>query len=165
MRRPSPALIVALVALFAAVGGPAQAARLITGKQIKDHTVTTKDLARSTVQSLRKTPASSITSTQVRDHTLTAADVARFSGRFTATVAPVMPGSCWAQERRFSGANISNDIVLVTPGSAWPRDQLAFTVQSSPHTDGFIISGCNRSTSVTSPASTVVFDYIVFHGA
>jgi hypothetical protein len=164
MRSPSPALVVALVALFVALGGPAQAARLITGKQIKNHTVTAKDLTRGTVRSLRKTPAGSITTTQVRDHSLTANDVARFSGSFSQTVSPVAPGSCWAQERRFAGANISNDIVLVTPGSAWPRDQLAFAVQSSSHTDGFIISGCNRS-SVTSPASSVQFHYIVFHGA
>jgi hypothetical protein len=163
MRRPSPALIVALVALFVALGGPAQAARLITGKQIKNHTITTEDLARSTVHSLRKTPAGSITAAQVRDHSLTVNDVARFAGSFTATVSPVAPGSCWAQERRFAGANISNDIVLVTPGSAWPRNQLAFTVQSSPHTDGFIISGCNRSTTQSSPGSNVVFDYIIFH--
>ena len=162
MRRPSPALIVALVALFVALGGPAQAARLITGKQIKNHSITTKDLARSTIHSLRSTPAGSITATEVRDHSLTVNDVARFAGSFTATVAPVAPGSCWAQERRFAGANISSDIVLVTPGSAWPRNQLAFTVQSSSHTDGFIISGCNRS-SQTSPGTNVVFDYIIFH--
>ena len=119
MRRPSPALIVALVALFVALGGPAQAARLITGKQIKNHTVTTKDLARSTVRSLRKTPAHSITSRQVRDHSLTAADVARLAGSFADTVAAVAPGSCWAKEYRFAGENIANDIVLVTPGTAW----------------------------------------------
>jgi hypothetical protein len=164
MRRPSPALVVALVALFVALGGPAQAARLITGKQIKNHSITSKDLARGTVRSLRLTPKGSVTGTQVRDHSLTAADVAQFAGAFSATVAPVAVGSCWAQERRFTGANIANDIVLVTPGSAWPRNQLAFTVQSSPHTDGFIISGCNRASAV-SPASSVVFHYIVFRGA
>jgi hypothetical protein len=161
MRRPSPALVVALAALFVALGGPAQAARLITGKQIKNHSVTTLDLTRATVRKLRTTPADSITSKQVRDHTLSASDVAQFAGSFTAAVPAIVKGSCWSQERRFTGADISNSVVLVTPGSAWPREQLAFTVQNSPNADGFIISGCNRALA-NSPAASVVFRYIIF---
>jgi hypothetical protein len=51
MRKPSPALVVALAALFFAVGGPSYAAdltsaakKLITGKQIKDGSIGEKDL-------------------------------------------------------------------------------------------------------------------------
>ncbi len=51
IRRPSPALLVACLALFLAAGGPAAAvnaadaaARLITGKQIKDNSITGKDV-------------------------------------------------------------------------------------------------------------------------
>lgn len=43
-RRPSPALVVALVALFVAFSGTATAALVMTGKQIKDGTITGKDL-------------------------------------------------------------------------------------------------------------------------
>ena len=161
MRRPSPALVVALVALFVALGGPAQASRLITGRQIKNHSVTTLDLTRATVRKLRATPANSITSKQVRDHTLNAADVAQFAGSFTRPVPAIVPRSCWSQELRFAGADISNSVVLVTPGSAWPRDQLSFTVQNSPNADGFVISGCNRGMT-NSPAASVVFRYIIF---
>src|SRR4051794_9441847 len=53
MRKPSPALMVALAALFFAVGGPSYAAdvtsaakKLITGKQIKDGSIAEKDLDR-----------------------------------------------------------------------------------------------------------------------
>jgi hypothetical protein len=202
MRRPSPALVVALIALFVALGGPAGAASLIRGsqikknsitsRQIKNHSLSTKDLSRRAVRSLRITPAGSVTESklangavtsaklggaavtgaklarasvgpiQVADHSLTATDIARFAGSFTATVSATADNAYWAQERQFTGADISNDIVYVMPGTNWPRDQLAFTVQSSPHPDGFVISGCNRS-GKPSPPRSVVFRYIVFH--
>jgi hypothetical protein len=46
-RRPSPALIVAIVAVFVAGASSATAARLITGKQIKNGSVGSTDLAKS----------------------------------------------------------------------------------------------------------------------
>lgn len=42
--RPSPALIVAFVALFVAGAGSATAARLISGRSIKNNSVTTRDI-------------------------------------------------------------------------------------------------------------------------
>ena len=46
MRRfvPSPAMVVAVIALFVSLGGSAYAALVITGKNIKNGTVTTKDI-------------------------------------------------------------------------------------------------------------------------
>jgi hypothetical protein len=44
MRRPSPGTIIAIIALFVALGGPAQASRLITGKQVKSATLTGKHI-------------------------------------------------------------------------------------------------------------------------
>ena len=43
-RRPSPSMIVAFVALFVAGAGSATAARLITGKQIKNSSITSTDV-------------------------------------------------------------------------------------------------------------------------
>ena len=43
-RRPSPALVVAIVALFVAFSGTATAALVMTGKDIKDGTITGKDV-------------------------------------------------------------------------------------------------------------------------
>src|SRR3954464_15689197 len=61
MRRPSPAMVVALIALFVALGGGAYAAfKLPKGsvgsKQLKKHAVTPPKLAKSTVKKLRGVP-------------------------------------------------------------------------------------------------------------
>src|SRR4051794_5457336 len=52
-KRPTPSLLVAVVALFVAMSGSAVAAKLITGKQIKDHTITKRDISKATVSALR----------------------------------------------------------------------------------------------------------------
>jgi hypothetical protein len=77
LRRPSPALIVACLALFVALGGPAQARKLLNGKTIKPGTVSSKqlrdrgiqlsDLSRTAVRSLRTTPARSVGPSQLAD--------------------------------------------------------------------------------------------------
>src|SRR5262245_47909075 len=50
-RRPTPALVVALVALMLALSGSATAALVMTGSSIKDGTITGKDLANRTLGS------------------------------------------------------------------------------------------------------------------
>lgn len=89
-------MLVALLALFIALGGPAYAERIINGSKIKRGTVTSKqlknrsvkqrDLARGTVRALRATPDRSVTATKlapgsvgtdaVGENALTAADLA-----------------------------------------------------------------------------------------
>jgi hypothetical protein len=64
-RRLSPALAVALCALFVALGGTATAALVVTGKQIADGTITAKDLKRGTVGT-RQLSAGAIRSLQGR---------------------------------------------------------------------------------------------------
>lgn len=86
-RRPSPALIVALIALFVALGGPAQAARVIngkvlkkgtvTGKAIKDHSLTTRDISKRSVRALQKPPKGSITEAQLANGSVTPGKIAR----------------------------------------------------------------------------------------
>jgi hypothetical protein len=81
VRRPSGPLLVALLALFVALGGPAQAERLINGakikrnsvgsKQIKDRSVRGRDLAPATVRALRATPDRSITGAKLGDGAVT----------------------------------------------------------------------------------------------
>jgi hypothetical protein len=92
-------MIVASLALFVALGGPAQAGRLIDGReirkgtvtsrQVKDRSLTTRDLTTRAVRALRTTPRGSITtrafvpgsvlSGTVGDNSLTAADLASSS--------------------------------------------------------------------------------------
>lgn len=47
--RPSAGMVVAVIALFAALAGTATAARLITGKQIKNNSVTSRDVRNSSL--------------------------------------------------------------------------------------------------------------------
>jgi len=82
MRRPSPAMLVALLALFVALGGPAQARRLVNGadikkgtirgKQIKDRTITLRDINPTAVRLLERTPANSITEPMLTNGAVTA---------------------------------------------------------------------------------------------
>jgi hypothetical protein len=84
-RRPSPAMVVALIALFVALGGPAQARKLldgsllrkgsVTGRAIKDHSIAKADLTVGTVRSLTATPAKSIGSAQLMDGQVLAPDL------------------------------------------------------------------------------------------
>lgn len=77
LRRPSPALAIACLALFVALGGPAEAKKLINGKlirtgtvsskQIRDRGVTTADLSRSAVRLLQRTPARSVGTAELAD--------------------------------------------------------------------------------------------------
>jgi hypothetical protein len=86
VRRPSPALLISVLALFIALGGPAQARRLIGGKdirkgaissrQVKDHSLSTRDLSNAAVRSLRQTPTRSITETKLADGAVTNAKLA-----------------------------------------------------------------------------------------
>jgi hypothetical protein len=68
-------MVVALLALFVALDGPAAAAHLIDGKSIKSSSITTKqirnrtlgtqDLSKTAVKSLERTPTGSITAKQL----------------------------------------------------------------------------------------------------
>src|SRR5689334_8266974 len=82
MRRPSPAMVVALLALFVALGGPAQARRLVDGKdikkgtlrsaQIKDRTIALRDINPVVVRQLESTPENSITEGMLTNGSVTA---------------------------------------------------------------------------------------------
>jgi hypothetical protein len=66
-RRPSAALVVALLALFVAVGGPAQAARLIGSDDVANRSLKTEDLSRKAVKTLQTTPRRSVGERQLRN--------------------------------------------------------------------------------------------------
>ena len=51
LRRISPSMAVAILALVVAVSSSATAALVISGKQIQDHSVTGKDLKKNAVKS------------------------------------------------------------------------------------------------------------------
>ena len=78
-------MVVALIALFVALGGPAQAKRLmdgglirkgtLTGRQIKDGSVAKADLTKGAVRSLTATPPNSVRSAQIADGQVLAPDL------------------------------------------------------------------------------------------
>ena len=75
--RPSAPMVVALLALFVALDGPATAARIVSGatikrnsitnKQIRNGTIGTLDLSKNAQNYLRTTPAKSVGANQLRD--------------------------------------------------------------------------------------------------
>jgi hypothetical protein len=219
-RRPSLATAIALLALFVALGGPAQAAHFIDGKlrrgavgsaEVKDHSLKTSDLSNKTVRRLR-TPrnnsvtevtianaaitgrkispgavgataiadrsvtaadlaVNSVTGTQIADGSLTGSDLGRFSGRFRLASPIVVPhGTCWSgvptnlpPER--AKADISQDLVLVTPDASWPEQTLTFMVKVEPPTPKpgrFTLAACNP-TATDSVAFTPSFRYLIIH--
>jgi hypothetical protein len=78
-------MVVALIALFVALGGPAQARRLIDGSSIRKNTITSTqirdgsvakaDLSKAAVRSLSATPANSVRSAQIADGSVLAPDL------------------------------------------------------------------------------------------
>ena len=89
-RRPSPALLVACLALFVALGGPAQAQRLLVGSgDLKEGAVTSRAIRDGAVRA-GEVRNGALSSADVRDRSLRVQDLARSAvGRLTAT----SPGS------------------------------------------------------------------------
>jgi hypothetical protein len=223
VKRPSFPTVIAFVALFVALGGPAQAARFIDGtllrkgsvnsKAVKDRSLKVRDLSRKAVRDL-KTPrhmsvteaklangsvtpgklalgavgspaiadrsigavdlmTGAVTGAHLADGMLAAQDVGRFYGRFEtrigvdpATGQPdgIRPHSCWAGDPaglwpEDVGADISDDLVLVSTDDRWPRDTLSLTVRGSGRSR-FTLVACNASGRPV-PAQAVGFRYLV----
>ena len=225
-------MLIALLALFVALGGPAQAAHLIngsllqkgsvTGRAVKDRSLDTHDLSRKAVRRLEQTPPSSVTELQlangavtpgkiargavgpaqiaadgvtsgniapgavggasgadgsltgadIADGSLTVRDVARFSGRFSVMVgrtaggdSNIAPNTCWSAEPvnlapEQAHANITGDVVLVTPGVQWPDKALSLTVRQSSLPSRFVLIACNPTGVAVTPRM-VDFNYAV----
>lgn len=71
----NPAMLVACLALFVALGGTAVATGLVTGAQIKDHTITSRDI-RSSGISRRNIAAGAISATEIATHAITSEEIA-----------------------------------------------------------------------------------------
>ena len=154
-------MLVALLALFVALGGPAQAKHLINGsdirkgtissKQIKDRTITERDLSTTTVRALQATPDRSIgpsklmpggigglaiadgalSTADLADGTIAAADIsdgAIGSGKLAesaVTGAKIADGTLTTADiARFSGAFriLSEDLGTIKAHECWSRE-------------------------------------------
>jgi hypothetical protein len=144
-------MLVALLALFVALGGPAQARHLIDGKdirsgtvaskQIKDRSITTRDIAPDTVRRLREIADDSITARQlgagavggaaIADGAVTAADVADGAvgaGKLAdnaITGAKIADGTLTTADiARFGGAFriLAEDLGTIKAHECWSRE-------------------------------------------
>ena len=207
-------MLVALLALFVAIGGPAQAARVVervTSGDVKDHSLKTRDLSRKTVRGLKTPRNNSVTQAkladgavtagkiapqsvetravadrslravdlavgavgapEIADGSLTARELGRFYGRFQLKdPIPALPeGQCWsgvpsglAAEQ--ANADISQDLVIVTPDATWPQNQLTLTVKTESTTmkrGRFVLAACNAGDSGPTAAFRPSFRYLV----
>ena len=130
MRRPSLATVIALLALFVVLGGPAEAANVvkrITGRDVKDHSLQVRDLSRGAVKTLQtprdgsvtapKLAPGSVTSAAIAERTVNAGDVAINS----LGAAQIADGSLTARElARFYGRfKLSDSIPALDHGDCW----------------------------------------------
>jgi hypothetical protein len=144
-------MLVALLALFVALGGPAQAKHLINGKdirrgtvaskQIKDRTIATRDLAPDTVRALQDTADASITARKrgagavggaaIADGSVTAAEVADGAvgaGKLAdnaITGAKIADGTLTTADiARFGGAFriLADDLGTIKAHECWSRE-------------------------------------------
>jgi hypothetical protein len=72
--RPSPALIISLVALFVSLGGVGVAAVTITGKNVKNSSLTGKDIKNSSLTG-KDVKNSSLSGADIKNNSLTGSDV------------------------------------------------------------------------------------------
>jgi hypothetical protein len=72
--RPSPALVISLVALFVSLGGVGYAAVTITGKNVKNSSLTGKDVKNSSLTG-SDVKNSSLTGKDIKNNSLTGSDV------------------------------------------------------------------------------------------
>ena len=160
-RRPSAAIIVALLALFVALGGPASAANLINGKLLKRGTVTGKaiknrsvgmrDLSRASIRKLQTTASGSITEAKLANGAVTPGKLALGAVGSSAIAAGgvtggnVADGSLATRDiARFSG-RFSVDIPPILAGQCWSRE---------PVLDGLAGANINGDVVKVTPDST-----------
>jgi hypothetical protein len=109
----------------------------------------------------------SVTGGKVADGSLDARDLGRYWGRFRVDLPEdIPPRGCWSGEPiglapEQAGADISQDLVLVTPGDTWPEDKLTFLASNSANPSRFVLAACNPSTAAAVPRFAATFRYLV----
>jgi len=136
----------------------------VTAAKIRNGAVTAPKIAAGSVRD-SDLGTGAVTARAVADGSLGAADVARFAGSVALDFGPVAPGACAvllsagaAPDR--ADANISEDAVVVTPGSNWPAEALSVTAVNSSDDSKFRVVACNQTGAPADPPATN-FRYLV----
>jgi hypothetical protein len=150
LKTPSPALVVACIALLFAFGSPVQAANTIGSSDIIDGQVQTQDLADLAVTQSKLAP-NSVTSANVVDHSLTGADLkgANLKGALiNLSAGEVANGRCRDFSLNAPGA-AGGDVVLFSLMAVAPSGMLFSGVRAVANR--VIVKVCNL-TGGPSPA-------------
>jgi hypothetical protein len=120
-------MVVALIALFIALGGPAQAKKVIDGKLLKRNSVTGQvikngsiakaDLSKAAVKSLERTPADSVRSASIVDGQVLAPDIGAGAVTGTALAAGSVTSSKLAADSIGGGSVANGSLQTVDIGS------------------------------------------------
>jgi hypothetical protein len=110
-------MVVALIALFIALGGPAQAKKVIngnllgkntvTGRAVKNGSLAKADLSKAAIKSLERTPSNSVRSTSIVDGQVLAADIGAGAVTSTALAAGSVTSSKLAADS-IGGGSVAN---------------------------------------------------------
>ncbi|MEN3282633.1 MAG: hypothetical protein V7607_3773 [Solirubrobacteraceae bacterium] len=129
-------MVVALIALFIALGGPAEAKKVIDGKLLKRNSVTGRaikngsvakaDLSKSAVRSLERTPPNSVRSEQVADGQVLAPDIGAGAVTSTALAAGSVTSSKLAADSIGSGSVANGSLQTLDIGSFTGAVQIDF---------------------------------------
>ena len=120
-------MVVALLALFIALGGPAQAKKVIDGKLLKRNSVTGQmikngsvakaDLSKAAVRSLERTPADSVRSTSIVDGQVLAPDIGAGAVGTSALAAGAVTSSKLAPDSIGAGSVANGSLQTLDIGS------------------------------------------------
>lgn len=120
-------MVVALIALFIALGGPAEAKKVINGQLLGKNTVTGRavkngslakaDLSKTAIKSLERTPSNSVRSGQIADGQVLAPDIGVGAVTGTALAAGSVTSSKLAADSIGGGSVANGSLQTVDIGS------------------------------------------------
>jgi hypothetical protein len=125
-------MVVALIALFIALGGPAQAKKVILGKNtvtsraVKNGSLAKADLSKAAVKSLERTPSNSVRSTSIVDGQVLAPDMGAGAVTSTALAAGAVTSSKLAADSIGSGSVANGSLQTLDIGSFTGAVQIDF---------------------------------------